>query len=74
MRRDLQIPGKVTVMTKNTEMTEELGSIPQSSEHSPPRKPYESPQLKEWGSIAELTGSGFSGFDDVNNDQGSEAV
>lgn len=61
-------------MTKDTETTQEPGSIFRSSEHSPPRKPYESPQLKEWGSILELTGSGFSGFDDVNNDQGSEAV
>lgn len=61
-------------MTKDTETTVELGSIPRSSEHSPPRKPYESPQLKEWGSIVELTGSGFSGFEDVNNDQGSDAL
>ena len=61
-------------MTKDAETTVELGSVPRSSEYSPPRKPYESPQVKEWGSIVELTGSGFSGFDDVNNDLGSEGV
>jgi|1185.fasta_scaffold12344_2 hypothetical protein len=51
-------------MTKDTE----------TPEHSPPRKPYEGPELKEWGSIIELTGAGLSGDTDVDNNQGSEGV
>lgn len=66
---DRRFLGKVLAMTKDFKTTGELGSAVRSSEYSPPKKPYEGPQLKEWGSILELTGSGLSDFEDVNNDQ-----
>jgi hypothetical protein len=37
----------------NTETKLEQIQLP---EPSPPKKPYESPRLQEWGSIVELTG------------------
>jgi hypothetical protein len=61
-------------MTNDAEKSVEIGSAPPCSEHGPPKKPYGSPQITEWGTIRELTGSGLSGFDDVNNDQGSDGV
>jgi hypothetical protein len=54
-------PGEVLVMIKDSELALEPGPIPLSVEHAPPRKPYESPRLLEWGSIAELTKGPLSG-------------
>jgi hypothetical protein len=71
---NLRIRGKVFAMSNDAETIVEPGSVPQAAEHGPPRRPYEGPQLTEWGSIRELTGSGLAGFDDVNFDQGSEGV
>jgi hypothetical protein len=72
---DCRILGKVFAMTQDTETTVEPGSVLRSSENRPSRKRYEGPQLKEWGSILELTGAFLSGENDVDNLQtGSEGV
>ncbi len=65
---DIRFSGKVLPMTKDFDTTVERGCVSQSSEHSPPKKPYGGPQIQEWGSILELTGSTLSDFEDVNND------
>jgi len=51
-------------MTQN-ERTPGLGSSP-PCEPGKPRKSYESPRLREWGSILELTGG--PGFDISDGD------
>jgi len=69
----LRFPGKVLVMTKAAETTPEPGSVDPYGEHAPPpRKPYESPRLQEWGSIMELTKGSLSGTvdDDFNGTGG----
>jgi hypothetical protein len=43
-------------MTKSDECTQELRSVPQLAELPPPKKIYDKPLLREWGSILELTG------------------
>jgi hypothetical protein len=43
-------------MIKDTEKIIKHDSTPTPQEHAPPRKPYNSPYLQEWGSILELTG------------------
>jgi hypothetical protein len=43
-------------MTKSGECTPEPGSVPQRAELPVPKKFYERPLLREWGSILELTG------------------
>jgi hypothetical protein len=35
--------------------SEEAGSVPQYSEARAGKKPYRSPELRDWGSILELT-------------------
>lgn len=42
-------------MIKDAETVLERGSFSPGSEHGPPRKPYRSPSLVEWGSLVELT-------------------
>jgi len=45
-----------------------------SSEHDPPRKPYEGPRLQDWGSLLELTGGGLSDITDADFNGGSGGV
>jgi hypothetical protein len=48
-----------------------LGTSLQTSEHSPPRKSYQSPSLVDWGSLVELTkGEGFDIGDENFNGSG----
>jgi hypothetical protein len=54
-------------MTKETETILKQGSTPARQEHAPPRKPYRSPCLQEWGSILELTGGPLSEDQDAEN-------
>ncbi|HEX3557102.1 MAG TPA: lasso RiPP family leader peptide-containing protein [Thermoanaerobaculia bacterium] len=46
-------------MSKETETKLEPDSGKQSPEAGCSRRPYESPQLLDWGSIVELTGGDF---------------
>ena len=70
MRRDPSkepaTPGKAFGMTKDTETIPGQGSPRSHQEHAPPRKPYSSPCLEEWGSILELTRGEIAGFDDAD--------
>ena len=43
------------MMTRNDRSVEKLDSAAPPSEPGVVRKPYESPSLREWGSIAKLT-------------------
>lgn len=52
-------------MIKAAETTSRPELMASSAEHAPPRKPYESPLLKEWGSILELTCGPTAGFKDA---------
>lgn len=41
-------------------------------EHGASRKPYQKPDLIEWGSLADLTRGPFAGLQDLPFDGGSE--
>jgi hypothetical protein len=62
--RSLWLPRKGSLMTqdsKDLETALQPGSVPLSIEDAPPRRPYGSPRLVEWGSIVELTRGPLSG-------------
>jgi len=44
--------------------SDEVGSVPQYSEARVGKKPYRSPELRDWGSILELTAGGIFNVDD----------
>jgi hypothetical protein len=50
-----ELPGEILTMAKEIETKLELAARTQLPEPCHSRKPYESPQLQEWGSIVELT-------------------
>jgi hypothetical protein len=56
------------------EMKLERASEGRPPEPRPARKPYECPQLQEWGSIVELTGGDFADVTDANGQGGSQPV
>jgi hypothetical protein len=55
------------------EMKLERGPESGPPEPCPTRKPYECPQLREWGSIVELTGGDFATVTDAEGG-GSQPV
>jgi len=59
-------------MTENTEAIAGVETREPSME--PAKKIYRTPELIEWGSLAELTRGDLSGFQDFPLDGGSEAV
>lgn len=52
-------------MTKAAETASTPGPVTSSAESSLRLKPYESPLLREWGSILELTCGPTAGFKDA---------
>ncbi len=61
-------------MIKNAEETQMPVSLPSPSEQDMSRKPYESPQLRDWGSLLELTAGGLSDITDADFNGGSGGV
>jgi hypothetical protein len=61
-------------MTDNFDATLDRGSLPVSAEHELHRQPYESPLLREWGSLLEMTGGALSDLTDANFNGGSGGV
>jgi hypothetical protein len=59
-------------MIKNSETTLKQGSLP--TENSPPRKPYEPPSLRVWGSLLEMTRGNLSDITDADFNGGSGGV
>lgn len=53
-------------MNQNKPTAEGFASMHPAPERGSPRKPYESPRLRDWGSIRELTGG--PGFDISDGD------
>jgi hypothetical protein len=60
-------------MIRNFEAKWEGSTLPQPAEQDL-KKPYESPLLRDWGSLLELTGGALADITDANFDGGSGGV